>query len=151
MEKEHRALKPDAQGFDEIRFVTIPRYKTSALSGNEWRVHVQMEFYRNGIKVHEEFGGHDMEKAMQFAAYRYSVAGDDGHAYFAGEDDFCDQEGCSNKATVTYKLKKLFCVGGGNCGQEKHKYHDEIRMFCEEHKTRGNSDLEDADSNYEVV
>lgn len=35
------ALRPDAQAFDEIRIVTVPRYKQSGLSGDEWRIHAE--------------------------------------------------------------------------------------------------------------
>jgi hypothetical protein len=53
MTSERRALRPDAQAFDEVRIVTVPRYKISGLSGDEWRISSHIEFYRKGRKVHE--------------------------------------------------------------------------------------------------
>lgn len=50
----NRAYRPDAQAFDEIRIFTVPSYKTSGLSGDEWRISATVEFYRNGILRHTE-------------------------------------------------------------------------------------------------
>lgn len=47
-DKARRALRPDAQACDEIRIYTVPRYKTSGLSGDEWRISAVTEFYRKG-------------------------------------------------------------------------------------------------------
>jgi len=52
-EKYNYALRPDANSFDEIRIRTIPRYKTSGLSGDEWRISMVTEFLRKGKVVHE--------------------------------------------------------------------------------------------------
>lgn len=145
--KPRRALRPDAQPFDEIRLKVIPRYKTSGLSGDEWRISVNMELYRKGQLKHEEGIAHDMEGAMAFLSWKAIVAGENGAQYFAGEEDWCDQEGCAEKATVTYRLKSEFCKGG-------HKTECDspvIRMFCDKHKRRGDCGFEDADINYEVI
>ena len=144
MKKNPRALKPEAQGFDEIRLVTVPRYKTSGLSGDEWRISVVIQFFRKGRLICEDWCGHKMEDAVAFVAWKYADANG---AFYAGEEDFCDQEGCAKKATVVYRLKKQFC----NSGHEHLAIFDYIRMFCDEHKTRGDCGLEDADRNYELL
>lgn len=149
-----RAIRPDAQAFDEIRLVTNPRYKTSGLSGDEWRISVSIQFFRKGRMIHEDFCGHDMSKAVQFVAWKYTEACDNGKAFFAGEEDFCDQEGCNNKATVKYRLKKKYCAGWGCCGQEMSSqeiYKNDYRMFCDRHKKRGDCSIEDCDANYEIA
>jgi len=51
--KQQRALRPDAQAFDEVRIVTVPRYKTSGMSGDEWRISATIQFMRKGRIVHE--------------------------------------------------------------------------------------------------
>jgi hypothetical protein len=145
--KERRALRPDAQAFDEVRFVTMPRYKTSGLSGDEWRISIKVQFFRKGRLVHEDAVTHDMEKAMAFAAYKYSQAIDDGKAMFAGEDDYCDQEGCSEKATVKLYKKRSYC----NDGHPSTPHLPEYRMFCDKHQKRGDCGLDDADHNYDLV
>jgi len=142
-EKERRALRPDAQGFDEIRIRTIPRYKTSGMSGDEWRIHAEIEFYRKGIKRHS-VGVRDVQTAAGFVYAEMGRALDNGKGYFAGEGTFCDQEGCAELGTVKKYLKKAFCREG----------HDEqvstptYRLFCAEHSRRGDCGLEDADANY---
>lgn len=146
-EKERRALKPDAQAFDEVRFITVPRYKQSGLSGDEWRISIMIEFYRNGKKVYEGGGLRNMESAMGFAYAEYARACDEGNGFFAGEEDYCDQEGCSNKAAVKYFLKKKY----NNDGSEARMFGKEYRLFCDKHKTRGDCGLEDLDSNYQTA
>lgn len=150
MNKQNRALKPDAQGCDEVRITTVPRYKTSGLSGNEWRISSKVEFFRKGKVIHEAYNG-DIEGAVKMLYAHFAQAHDEGKMYFAGEGDFCDQEGCKEKATIVYRLKKKFCCGGGKCGQEVRMYGDEIRMFCARHSTRGDCGIEDADDNYEII
>lgn len=143
-EKQRRALRPDAQAFDEIRLITVPRYKQSGMSGDEWRISVKVQFFRKGILRHEENIASNMEIATSFLSYRYAMACDHAKGFFAGEGSFCDQEGCSKQATITYKVKHEFC-------REGHKTTptcELIRMFCDEHKTRGDCGLEDADGNY---
>lgn len=152
-DKYRRTTKPDAQAFDEIRFITVPRYKESGMSGDEWRISVNMQFFRNGNLVHEVDTGRNIESALAYAPYLYARACDDGKGFFAGEDDYCDQEGCSNQATVTYKLLKEWCE---RCGKDKPAegmlgQQGIIRKFCNEHKTRGDCGLEDSDSNYEEI
>lgn len=145
-EKKHRALKPDAQAFDEVRIVTVPRFKTSGLSGNEWRISARIDFYRNGVKVHEAEPYRNVETALDFAKAEWHRAIDNGNGLFAGDSDFCDQEGCSDKRTETFVLGKLVCK---SCSSEKEALlGQEYRKFCQIHAERGDSDLEDNDKNY---
>ena len=145
------AVRPDANGFDEIRIETVPRYKQSGLSGDEWRISMVTKFYRKGVVVHETHSGSSTEAAAGLLYGRLIEAQDNGLGYFAGDGIHCDQEGCHKKATHLFKIKKRYCVGGGNCGQEKKTYGDQYRCFCDTHKRRGNSDLEDNDDNYEFI
>ncbi len=147
-----RALRPDAQLFDEIRIVTVPRFKTSGLSGDEWRISARIDFYRKGTLVHQT-ATRNVEAACNQLGWLHASAGDHG-GMFAGIGDTCDQEGCNEAATVVLRLKERYCVGGGNCGQRIPPYEGkqpEARAFCERHSQRGDSDLEDNDANYERV
>jgi hypothetical protein len=151
MKSERRALKPDAQAFDEVRIVTVPRYKTSGLSGDEWRISASIQFHRKGELIHES-DYRNVEMACVFAASEYYRAQDDGKGYFAGQGNTCDQEGCKDPANVVYKLKKEFC----RAGHETDPYtafdsRPLVRKFCDRHSTRGDCGLEDADSNYELI
>lgn len=44
LNKVSKAYRPDAQAFDEVRITTVPRWKESELSGDEWRISAKMEF-----------------------------------------------------------------------------------------------------------
>ena len=151
---ETRALRPDAQAFDEIRIITVPRWKESEMSGNEWRISASMIFYRKGREVHREEGYRDVETACNFMGYFHSKAQDDGHAFFAGEGDLCDQEGCSEKATVTLRMKQRFCREGHASPCVSTRLGVEVpttRHFCGQHRLRGDCGLDDADRNYKVL
>lgn len=142
--------RPDAQGFDEIRITTVPRYKESGLSGDEWRISAKVELMCKGeVLVEETYG--TVESAAKFLPWLIASSQDDGKCYYAGIDGKCDQEGCAEEPTVFFKLKQRFCVGGGNCGQEIKQYGENYRKFCDKHKRRGDCGLEDADSNYEAA
>lgn len=142
----HRALKPDAQGLDEVRILTVPRFKEGGLSGDEWRISANVQVFRKGQMVHEQTY-RNVETAAKYLPALLGELGDDGKAYYAGEGDICDQEGCCAPATVTYKLKAKYCRDG-------HKTETmgiEVRKFCDRHKHRGDCGLEDADINYETL
>lgn len=158
LSKFYRAIRPDAQAFDEVRIITVPRYKTSGLSGDEWRTSAVIQFFRKGVLKHEA-SYTTMEYAVQALPHEWLKAYcEGGKAFFGGEGDFCDQEGCKEKAVVTYALKKQYCrtcgkdepaVFPGLKGTESGKRY--IRRFCLRHAKRGDCALEDADSNYEVI
>ena len=145
-DRERRALRPDAQAFDKIVIETVPRYKMSELSGDEWRIHAETKFYRKGKLIHSE-GASDVEHAAYLVGARHITACDNALGYFGGIDDFCDQEGCSSKAKV--KAKKKF--DWSRDGHKSEERSDAYRLFCDEHKQRGDCGLDDADLNYEFL
>ena len=142
-----RALKPDAQAFDEVRIFTVPRYKMSGLSGDEWRISATIQLLRKG-KVVAERGAARVESAAYLLSAFVIESMDNGLGFFAGEGDLCDQEGCSDKATVTYKLKKHYCKEGH---ESEITFGTQIRRFCQKHSKRGDCGLDDADRNYELM
>lgn len=143
-----RALRPDAQAFDEVRIVTVPRYKESGLSGDEWRISAKIQFFRKGILCDERTIAHTVEDACAYAAYFHDDAISNGKAFFAGELDTCDQEGCAEKATVTLKIKQGYTRQGD---KRELSSGGEYRRFCKKHRVRGDCGLEDADRNYEEI
>lgn len=147
-DNRHKAYRPNAQAFDEIRLKTVPRYKTSEMSGDEWRISIVAQFFRNGKLMHEEWAGHNMEAAIPNLNIAFNKATGEGKACYGGEADYCDQEGCINKATHLYKKKKNWCSG---CGGSRDVSGEETRKFCDRHKTRGDCGLDDADANYEDI
>ena len=143
-----RALKPDAQAFDEIRIRTIPRFKDSELSGSEWRISAETQFMRNGEVVHETHA-RDVETAIRLLDYHFLEACDHGKGFFAGDGDICDQEGCAKVSTVTLEQISEGC---GKCGTVRApEYSRPYRKFCDMHKHRGDSDLDDMDDSYKPL
>jgi hypothetical protein len=141
-----RALRPDAQAFDEIRIKTMPRYKESEMSGSEWRISAVVEFLRHGeVKASKHYS--TIETAAGFLYGDMIRAAEDGAAFYGGEGDFCDQEGCTNKYTVKLKKKYDWCRSGHKSEQPSTQY----RKFCERHSSRGDCGLDDADQNYERI
>src|SRR5215510_8404138 len=104
-------LRPDCQAFDQIVITTVPRYKTSHLSGDEWRISAHVKFYRKNKVVHETNFG-NVEVACRYLGVEFDKAISDGKAFFAGDGKTCDQEGCSEPSTVTYKKKFDYCNKG---------------------------------------
>lgn len=145
-QKEWRDLKPDAQAFDEVRITTVPRFKESGLSGDEWRISANAQFFRKG-KLIVERGFRNIETACNYLGAAHGEACDDGKGYFAGEGEICDQEGCAEPATVTYRKKADYCRAGHKTEIPEHR--TSVRKFCDRHKHRGDCGLDDADENYE--
>ena len=50
---QHRPLEDEAW-YDEVRIVTVPRFKTSGMSGDEWRTSAVAQFLRKGEVVASE-------------------------------------------------------------------------------------------------
>ena len=138
------ALRPDAQAFDEVRIVTVPRYKESELSGSEWRISASIQLYRKGILITERYCG-SVQAATVLVGGFYMEACDEGKGYFAGDGIRCDQEGCEKAATVRYRKLAEYCHAG-----HKDEFYrgDAFRHFCERHRVRGDSGFDDADANY---
>jgi hypothetical protein len=148
---EHRpwyVRHPDDEIIDEIRIVTVPRYKTSELSGDEWRTSAKIEFRRKGKVLHTE-SLTAMKYAVQFLPYLFVRRQEDGH-FDKNDKEMCFQPGCSNKATVEYRMKTKYC---GKCGKEEGQMtgYEYRRRFCEEHRERGDCGRSDADDNYELI
>ncbi len=144
--KPWHAQKPDAQAFDRIEIITVPRYKESGLSGDEWRISGAIIFYRKGREVHR-ITTRNVQSACHHLSYHHDAAVENGRGFFAGEPFACDQEGCTEPPTVWYRLKKQYCREGHASDPHRETY----RQFCDRHATRGDCGLEDSDSNYERI
>lgn len=134
----------DDEFFDEIRLYVKPRYKTSGLSGDEWRISGEVQFFRKGYLVAEEFAL-NLETAVQFLPYWFVTLRE--KANNIEDRHLCFQPGCSEEAVALYRLKKEYC----RRGHESVPHKPTVRAFCRKHLQRGDCGLEDADDNYEVV
>ena len=141
------ALRPDAQAFDEMHVTTVPRYKESGLSGDEWRVSTQVDCIRKGMVIWSQ-RFNSVETACKYIASMYDEVVGKGLAHFGGDGILCDQEGCSDLATSFYRKRKDFDRNSGAVTQDP---SGDVRCFCAKHKTRGDCGLDDADDNYEAI
>lgn len=139
----HKRLR-DFEVFDRIELQVIPRYKTSGLSGDEWRQSVRVSFYFKGLLIDQK-SYHTIEDA---AAYLPSlIRNPEGlsREYLAHEDGRCDQPSCAQKAVGRFELKRE-TAHDGNYLEPTGIRH--FRRFCLLHVERGDASREDADANY---
>jgi hypothetical protein len=141
---------PDDEWWDEIRITTVPRYKTSGLSGDEWRVSARIEIFRKGVLL----------KERHFSKIQYAVAtlpamllemSDEGSTNHEDFDRLCFQPGCKEEGVVELRLKDEYYPCYGDKMPKREWAEDGRRRFCEKHSRRGDCGLEDSDANYELV
>jgi hypothetical protein len=137
---------------DEIHITTVPRFKQSDLSGDEWRTSAKVEILRKGVVLRER-SYHDIKTAVAFLgsiAPEYPVGYDrdePGWDASVGEA-LCFQPGCSEYATVEVRKLREACREG----HVKSLDGREARVrWCDKHKHRGDASLDDADDNYEPL
>ena len=138
----------DDEGVDRIELSVIDRFKTSELSGDEWRYSVKISFFRKGVLVYERTYGR-MEWAVAALPYELMVLPEHCEIPLWKVDSLiCTQYGSNQPATVVYKTKEQYTERGeGPLPNETPTY----RAYCTRHAERGNSDREDCMQNYEVI
>lgn len=133
----------EGQNVDEISITTVPRYKTSKASGDEWRFSCKVDFKKNGIVVRQEHYGNIMNALPELRAVCRDVDLDASIL----DGGYCDQEGCSKRTTKFYRVKNFYCRSCGKPDEYQYKTQAYV-CFCERHSTRGDCGLFDSDSNY---
>ena len=143
----HRRLRY-WQPYDEVRIRIVPRYKTSGMSGDEWRQHAQIDFYFKGEIVHED-GARDVETAIMRL----------GHIFLDStcpiptrvieiERTKCDQPSCQNDAVARFMINRQTADDGSWLDPSEKEWTDWYRQFCRVHLRRGDCGREDNDDNY---
>lgn len=146
----------DDEWIDEVRIVTVPRYKTSGMSGDEWRFSAKVQFLRKGIVLYERAFGKihyaiDFLPALQHEYADQGLGDQDVEGAKIDFDKFCFNPGCREDGVVEYELLDEYISPYG-IKQEKKKWRTSVRRrFCEKHAKRGDCALEDADRNYRLV
>jgi hypothetical protein len=145
----HKRL-PDWEPFDEISMRIIPRYKTSGLSGDEWRQHVEIEFKHKGEVVFVT-GARDMEAAsMMLGHHLQTQTCPIPERVIAIDRDKCDQPSCTENAVGRYLIKQEFARDGMKLDSSD-IYGAKYRQFCKKHARRGDCGREDSDRNYDPL
>jgi len=139
---------PDAERFDSVTVETVPRWKESELSGDEWRFSYVITFWRHG-KAAAKCSAASVQEALTVAAYQWGRVKVEGEPFMGDLTEVCCQPNCTNPWVVLLHPVKRY----GKSGQEKVRPYgdDEVRGFCERHRHRGDCALDDADPNYVVV
>jgi hypothetical protein len=152
MEKNlwHKRLS-DFESFDKITFEVIPRYKTSGMSGDEWRQHVEVKFWFKGEEVHSS-GYRDMQAALTMVGAEWIKAQEPipERVIEIERAGACDQPSCPNASEGRLRLKEEF-ERGHKLHPDESKYHVAYRQFCKRHIRRGDCSREDSDDNYEPM
>ena len=147
---------PEYQMCDEVRIRLVERWKESELSGDEWRFSYLVEFLHKGVALGTKTFGDRMEWALLGAGAAYLGICDNGvpNELFELEKHVCAQPGCQNEATHVYRVKALY-DNRGNKEELPREYDalgvEHVIRFCGRHKHRGDCDLQDCDSNYELL
>lgn len=145
----HRRLH-NFEAYDEVRLKVVPRFKTSGLSGDEWRQSVRIELLFKGEVVGEKSYG-SMEYAIAYLPSFMAEAGNPiAERIVELEKTRCDQPSCRNATISKYRLKRLTSAQGEYLDASEH-HADYHRRFCVVHLRRGDCSREDSDDNYEVV
>ena len=147
----HKRLT-DFEMVDEIRISIVPRYKTSGMSGDEWRQHTRIEFMFKGEVIHEA-GLNRMEGAIMALGREYLACSDNGmtDAMMKLDDKKCDQPSCQNDAVARFAIKRHTATDGSWLAEDEMSHHRWYRKFCKVHLRRGDCSREDCDDNYEPL
>jgi|HubBroStandDraft_4_1064222.scaffolds.fasta_scaffold39605_4 hypothetical protein len=143
---------PDFESFDRITLEVEPRWKTSGLSGDEWRFSVKVSFWFKGEVVHEHHNGNMRSAILMLGAAfldRQSPIPD--RVLALEEAGLCDQPACCLRATARYYLKEHFASNGDRLDQSDRQWARHYRQFCDLHATRGDCSRSDSDANYTRV
>ena len=156
-----RAHAPNYQLHDEVRIVTLPRFKSSAVSGSEWRIRARVELlYKGVVQYTSECASvdealRDMPLIVDRACTSYMTPTSRFHGNHDHVDDGeprCDQEGCAALATCAYRVLHTPCKAcGAHDTDSLHLMGPRMRYFCARHSYRGEGYLDDTQSNYELV
>lgn len=135
---------------DEVRIFVRERYKTSGMSGDEWRFHRVIQLYRKGHLIQESVFNADMQMAASFLPWIMVNALESGQAQVPETNHLCFQPGCPEPATSEYEIIEEFGPQGQRLHDEESR-SEKHRRFCQKHLQRGDCAREDCDDNYRVV
>lgn len=147
----------DDEIVDEIHIDALPRYKTSGLSGDEWRVSYVVQIKRKGTVLFERhYSRLDFAVThLPWVVRTMYEGGFDGFNEKAwterieADQSTCAQPGCPKPAVVYCRFKQIFAENGeGPLPVDSLRY---FTGFCQHHSERGDCGNEDADDNYEIV
>lgn len=136
---------PEDEGVDDVRLELVPRWKESELSGDEWRYSVVVRFFRKGVEVKVDSFGSFQDAILGLGAMWQTRHEGSPVALWGLTAQSCAQFGCDREAVEVFGLKEQFSDRGeGPLPDATPAY----RAFCLRHRTRGDCDREDCDTNH---
>lgn len=137
---------------DEIRIVVRERYKTSGLSGDEWRFHRVIQLFRKGALMHEDAYNGNISSVASYLPWKLVEWRERAESIEEfRREDLCFQPGCQEKAVSEYEIIEEFGPQGQRLHPEETGFFSKRRRFCARHLRRGDCDREDCDANYRVI
>ncbi len=159
--KLQRRRHPDDKYTDEARIRVVERYKTSDLSGDEWRFSYVVELSRKGVVYAKAVCGNTPEYAAVLLSQGLILGLAELETLDAWEtlpfekipdEGYCCQPGCPEKSTRKYAMQKEWSDG---CWFSKDLDVESsgvlYREFCDKHGQRGDCGLDDTNSNYTCI
>ena len=143
----------DDEFYDRITLEVVPRYKTSGLSGDEWRVSTRVQAWRKGVLIAERSWSKVEWAVACLPGWLLGLSdeGLGGRDFDAAADQQkCHQPGCPDPGIVEVRLKGRYCQVAPHAGPHPPTF-DYRRRFCPRHARRGDCAFEDADANYEPL
>lgn len=142
----------DWECFDHISLDIVPRYKTSGLSGDEWRFAVHASFWFKGEKLFTRTF-RDMQTAVQClgGVLAETTSPIPKRVIELEHEGRCDQPGCAEPSVSKYRFKRIFGRQGEDLADSEMAHASYFAQFCARHLRRGDCGREDADENYEVI
>lgn len=153
MKRQHHRRHNDDEIIDEVHIVCVPRFKTSDLSGGEWRVSYRVTLQRKGAVMYAR-DYHRLADAASHLSWLLRTWSEQPNeeipawiGHIERESKLCTQVGCDNEATNFYRIKRLTSPSGDFLDPTD-QHLDYVRGFCAAHATRGDASREDCDNNY---
>lgn len=143
---------PKTLVFNRIEIRTEPRYKQSELSGDEWRERACASFYNDA--KYDDAAIYKLYQCEVKDLLTSSAVDENPWEYSPPTaDDRCDQEGCSQEAEITLKLKNHVCTRCSATREADELLRPDLqtiyyRQFCNRHARRGDCGINDCDDNY---
>lgn len=143
----------DDDYFDEVRIVVRERYKTSGMSGDEWRFHRVIQLFHKGALCYERPFNGKMQAVAGFLPWVLVDASEGGHEDFKQPKDGhqCMQPGCVDPWVSEFEIIEEFGPQGQRLHPEEQQFSSKRRRFCQRHLRRGDCSREDCDTNYRLI
>ncbi len=149
----YRKLKSD-EFVDEIIIKQVPRYKTSDMSGDEWRTSASVILKRKGLTVFNRSFA-TMSAATAFLPGMFIEVTEmiPDEFYFkwnkGPRQTECMQPGCNHLATHEFRINAHYTNDATKIEIDENEEHR--WRFCAVHARRGDAAYEDSDANIELI